>query len=297
MKRFHRILVGIDLGASDWRVDPAGPPSAGGAAFERAVSLAEATGAEVRLLTVLPLDARSARYEEIASRTGGRELQRAAVRRLIPLAQQAAERGVRVSVRTRLGPAAERIQAEALRWQADLIVIGGGRRSGLAGLGGNSVSIFRDSDTPVWVARRGPQQPFHSILAAVVFDEHTHGVLRLAASVAAHAGAPLFAMHVLPENASDGRVEDARATLQGWLDVHARELRGAEVLIRRGSPAETVLQVARSVSADAVFIGPSTRTRFGAVLGGTPSSRLLADLDSSLICARAVPAPVALATT
>lgn len=296
MQRFKRIVVGVDLGEApdgaptDWVVDPTGPPKVLPKAVERAYALAAATGAEVRLVVALPFDARTARFEQQAALRGGRELRRAAVRRLTDVASRGWERNLRVSIRTRIGVPGTVLRDEAKRFSAELIVVGGGHRKGLAGLGGTSVSVFRDADVAVWIARMGPNHAFRGLLASVIFDEHTHGVLRLAASYARTVSAPLHVLHVLPPDADEERVRSADAALRGWLDVHAHEAPLGRVIVRRGDPVDSILISAREVQADAVFIGPSNRSRLAAVLGGRPSSRLLGELDCSLVCARAVAA-------
>lgn len=119
---FHKILVALDNSNVDMHV------------FDEAVALAKATGAHLRLLYVMP--AFDAGYAEPYT------FRQPNPRRLHSLAEKAIAAGVKADFTEHLGNPAADICAIAQRWNADLIVIGRRRLTGLGKLLQGSVSNY-----------------------------------------------------------------------------------------------------------------------------------------------------------
>ena len=132
---FHKILVTLDNSNVDMHV------------FDEAVSLAQATGAHLRLLYVMP--ASDVGYAEPYT---FRQPNPHQLRSLVEAAHAA---GVQADFTEHLGDPAVDICAIAQRWNADLIVIGRRRLSRLAELLQGSVSnyVLHHAPCPVLVVQ------------------------------------------------------------------------------------------------------------------------------------------------
>lgn len=144
MRQLKRIIVGHDLGAG------------GELALKSAAALAHRCGATLRLVHVVePLDAYQRishpltspfTIEEIAQKTGAR---------LQALAASPELAGRQAEYEVRSGKPFVELIIAARAWSADLIVVGGSRRSGEPFLGSTSERIVRKAWIPVMVAK-GP---------------------------------------------------------------------------------------------------------------------------------------------
>ncbi len=289
MDRFVKILVGVDLADETHLVSRRGLGERGANALAQATWIAAASGAELRIAHALPLGPRShdlLRRHGAAAASSPAQL---AEERLRELADGAREFGVRTSFKVLVGPPPRALLAEARDWGAGLIVLAGRDRECAVGLlGSTAARVFRSADIPVWIARRSTRRNMRDVLAAVTLDEHSHGVLRLAADTARRTGARLHALHVAGD-AGPERVVPALEALEAWVRAHAADVCIGSVQVRGGVPSAEILDTAAAVGADAVFIGPSRRAALLARLGSGATSPLLKRLECSLVCARAVP--------
>jgi universal stress protein G len=288
MHRFKRILAGVELADDNRLVSPDGLRERCANALEKATWLAKQSGAQLRIVHSLPISPRT--YDLLRRHGGYGALSPAdeAEEMLQALGERARAQGVRTSHRALVGAPAVTLPTEARDWNADLIVVAGrDRESSLGLLGSTAARLFRTADVPVWLARRGVRSAMRDVLAAVTLDEHSHGVLRLAADTARRMRARFHVLHVADGLGPKGRAF-ALDTLEGWTRTHAPDVRPGSVQVLAGRPADVIVETAADLPADAVFVGPSKRSALLARIGGS-TTPLLKRLHCSLICARGVP--------
>jgi nucleotide-binding universal stress UspA family protein len=140
---FKKILVPVDLA----EVDVAQP------ALDRAVTLADMTGADIRLVyvrSILPVT-----FMEYVPPSFDEEQQQDAEKKLAELAGQLKLPAPRASSAVRMGSVYNEVLAEAAKFGADLIVVGS-HRPGMATylLGSNASTIVRHAPSSVLVVRK-----------------------------------------------------------------------------------------------------------------------------------------------
>lgn len=286
MQRFHRILAAIDLADDHHLVSKVGLRRRCADALAKASWIATQTGADLRLVHVLPLGARA---RDLLERHDESRLIDDATRSLQGLVDGAKEHGIHATYGLRVGKPDQEILAEREEWGADLIVMARSSRERVTGLlGSTAAKVFQNADVPVWVSRRGMHRGIDSVLAAVDLDEHSHGVLRLAADTARRLGATFHAVHVTQSDDEAQRRVRLDA-LRAWTTAHAADVRLGTLEVRTGRRDDVLVDAASEIPADVVFVGPSDTLPLLQWIGAHPTSPLLARLECSLVCARAVP--------
>jgi nucleotide-binding universal stress UspA family protein len=255
------------------------------AAFERALALAQSSGAELYLLHAVPA-------KHPFSAHGAERLERMA-----ELRQRAEEAGVQVQTVEQHGDAAEIIELHANARGVDLIVMGAeagggwGRRSWVA------ERVIRRTNVPTLVvASDGPERPtpFRNVLVAVDLSPASEDLLRTAVELTADDATQLTVMHTVKSvEAADAvqsparwavpeyrghLVEDARHMLEAVVSAVPAGV-GTRVRVATGSPARAILEHAGDVDADLVVVGRSR----GFKLLGTTALRVLRTNDRALL--------------
>jgi universal stress protein F len=141
---FKKILVPVDLA----EVELAQP------ALAKAVTLADMTGSEIRLVyvrSILPVT-----FMEYVPPSFDEEQQQEAETKLTEVAAKVSLPKERVSTAVRMGSVYNEVLAEAKKFGADLIVVGS-HRPGMATylLGSNASTIVRHAPSSVLVVRPG----------------------------------------------------------------------------------------------------------------------------------------------
>jgi nucleotide-binding universal stress UspA family protein len=269
-----RILVAVDS------------PDGRDAAFERALTLAGSSGAELYVLH--------------AVRASQRYSFRAADRleQMTDLRVRAESAGVRVQTVEQHGDPAEIIELHANARDADLIVMGAEARRGWRrhrSLVAERV-IRRTNIPTLVVASDGPDGPtaFRNVLVAVDLSPASKDVLSGAGAVAADEGVQLTVMHtVTGVEAADAVHSPARWTVPEYrahvLDDARRALEGVasavpagvetRVQVSTGSAARTILEHAADMDADLVVVGRSQ----GFKMLGSTALRVLRQNDRALL--------------
>jgi nucleotide-binding universal stress UspA family protein len=265
-----RILVGVDGSATSQE------------ALRWALCLGEAFGAEVVAIHALGLLDRW--HDPDASARSWRKTLGALVERTwcAPLARSAGAHRVEI----RDGNPVDVLLAAADDEHAGLLVVGSrgvGHRPELA-LGSTSLRVLQAARVPVLVVPdRREEAPLpdglrlHHLLVGVDRSETSRGALELAADVAVALGGSLSVLEVVdyvppfPLGESTAVTSEAEepATAPGrvmtLLEADVRGVRargvGAQVIVRSGDPARTLLEVAEDVDPDLVVVG--TRGRGG----------------------------------
>ena len=282
MKPISRVMVAVAIDDRDRHV------------FAHALAIARRHDA--RLLVV------HAASPEVAFNRGGTER----VDFLRKLRSMAEAGGVDVRVTVQQGPVAEIILLHARARQADLIVLGTGRKEDRRGLSGwIAERVLREAPCPTFVVPRtsgAPTAVVDSILCAVDFSPASNAAVAEAARLSASISQPVTLLHVVDGGGSTEHVHSARL---GTHEFH-RGL-GADALTRLhaqfpqldsgaavarvavGRPAAEILRAARDLDAKLIVIGARPRTRIGSRLFGK-TGQLLRDARCPVL---AIPVPAA----
>ncbi len=290
MRQLQHLLVGVTLDA-----EHNGPTAVSARAAQQARRLALAAGARITVVHA---------SEESSPTSGGVLLgdadPPALPRSLEPLLADLRRGGLDVELVIRHAPAGEVLLDEAERRAVDLVIVGRRERPGVAGerTGGTTHALLESCPVPVWVVH-----PHHALLEGCVLvaadgTPASRPLLRLAAELAAGAGAELHVVHALelPASLRAGFLEcSARRTQELALEreASARAEVAAGLLdeggpepivhVRPGGVFPAVLEVAEELDPDVVVIGSVSRDRIAARwLGGT-AEQLLSRLPCAMV--------------
>jgi nucleotide-binding universal stress UspA family protein len=271
----QRILVAINS------------PNGRDAAFERALSLARASGAELYLLHVVPVNQR------FSFRAAER------LERMVDMRKRAEDAGVRVQTLEQHGDPAALIELHANARAVDLIVMGGEARRGWRRRDRSLVAerVIRRTDVPTLVvASDAPDSStaFRNVLVAVDLSPASKDILGAAVGLTAGEAGRLTVMHTITGiEAADAVQSPARWMVPEYRTHFLEDARralatvvsavpaGVETRVRvsTGSAARTILDNAADVDADLVVVGRSPGFK---LLGGT-ALRVVRKNDRALL--------------
>ena len=284
MRRFLRVLVGLDLDSSFENVSPGGLHAA-----EQALWLAHRTGAAVTLFHST-FHAGRARELVAGARAGLEHLRR----------QHEEQRVAGELCLSDADPALEMIRI-VLRDEADLVIVGtrGDSNRDDPKLGTVSTALLRRCPGPVWLAH--PERPVPPRLVLAATDLSPVGSLAtgFAASLAMLGGAGLGVVHAyqLPFELQleCGRIPDAEFAAHEHAiedDARGRVARDvaradtdlvADVQIACTSPIRAILGEVRRVAPDLLVMGTVSRWGIARRLLGNTAERVLERVDCSLL--------------
>ena len=273
MMNLQHILVAIDsLNGRD-------------AAFDRALALAQSSGAELYLLHAVPAN-------QSFSSNGAERLERKE-----ELRARAERAGVRVLAVEQHGDPADIIELHANARAVDLIVMGGEPRGWGRWRPGVAEAVVRRTNIPTLVvASDGPETAasFRNVLVAVDLSPASLNVLRGAIALTADEARQMTLTHTVTGVEADDAVqhtarwmvpeyrrhvlEDARRSLEQLVSAVPAGV-DASVQVSTGSAARTVLDQAADMNADLVVVG---RSRGFRMLGST-ALRILRKNDRALL--------------
>lgn len=270
MPAIRRILAAVDF--SPWTPQ----------VVATAAGLAEACGARLDLLHVLPLREADA---------GAAEAQLA-----LCVPPEAAARVASRRVSRALTPDLGLLEA-LQREPADVVVVGTHGRTGLQHIRLGSVAerIIEHSPAPVLVVHRpvaerpgGPMIKITRILCPVDFSEHSQAALAHAAELARRYGASLQLLHVvepilypvaygLPPVAPVDYEQVARDAAARTLAGYAAKLTGAEVRqrVESGTASQRICDVAKEQGVDLIVLATHGYTGLKHVLLGSTAERVV----------------------
>jgi nucleotide-binding universal stress UspA family protein len=168
--------------------------------------------------------------------------------------------------RIMVGPPGAAITQEAVRLQADVIVLGP-HRAGSPRLGSTAYRVVRGAQVPCLMLPQNLQLPLRKVLVPLDISAPARGALAVALTWASAlreraqgaAGTELIALHVAPDEPVTGDqnprarlkadVESVRSTFAEFAGVALREE------IESGAPARVILQRARSADAGLIVMG------------------------------------------
>ena len=262
-------------------------PNGRDAAFERALSIAASSGAELYLLHAVPVN----------DRFSFRAAERLA--RMVDMRKRAEDAGVRVRTVEQHGDAAEIIELHANARDADLIVMGAEARRGWRRRDRSLVAervIRRTSVPTLVVASDAPDRatPLRNVLVAVDLSPASKDVLAAAVGLTEGDATQLTVMHTIEEVEAVDAVQsparwrvpeyrshfldDARRALEEIVSAVPARV-DARVQVSTGSAARTILEHAADVDADLVVVGRSR----GFTMRGSTALRILRRNDRALL--------------
>jgi nucleotide-binding universal stress UspA family protein len=212
------------------------------------------------------------------------ELMKHATRDLAQLQARIADRGITVRTRIEKGIPSEEVLVAAAAEDADLIVVGTAGKTGLAHilLGSTAERIIRTAPCPVLAVRtdgpggaRGGSMSHPAALERIVvpvdFSDCSFDALEYAAIVAQRTQASVQLLHVLepvsygldftlPLSAVRAQKREAvTGRLAGLVAALEAANVKAESLVRGGLPGDSILDAARTWSADIIVMGTHGR--------------------------------------
>jgi nucleotide-binding universal stress UspA family protein len=256
------------------------------AAFERALTLARSSGAELYLLYAVPTN------QPFAFRAAER------LKQMTDMRQRAEDAGVHAQTVEQPGDAAEIIELHANARGADLIVMGSEARRGWRRHRSSVVErVIRRTNVPsLVVASNRSDSPvaFNNVLVAVDLSPASNDVLRSAVALTAAEAVQLTVLHTVKglEAADDVLnparwmvpeyrphvLKDARRTLEAVVSAVPAGV-DTRMQVLTGSAARTIFDHAADINADLVVVG---RSRGVKMLGST-TLRVLRKTDRSLL--------------
>ncbi len=161
----------------------------------------------------------------------------------------------------------------------DLVVVGTHGRTGFRKLvlGSVAETIFRHARCPVLTVGPKVRRPqsldsHRQVLVPIDFSEHSESALPYAELIALQSRSGVTLLHVLPSTLEKGNPLDEQAR---WAQSRLRDVArragiltyGAELLVRTGTPVETILKVSREIRAELILMGIHAP---GGLAGHTP---------------------------
>jgi nucleotide-binding universal stress UspA family protein len=144
-------------------------------------------------------------------------------------------------------------------------------------MGSVAERVLRETDRPVLLARAGGDSPrprIDRILCPVNFSAAAFDAFRYAIEVARTFGAELTALHVVEPGASDVQKEELSRTLCDYMPELNRPACTLTHMVKKGNPAEQIIEAVTSSFCDLVVLGTRHRRFFDATVIGSTTSRV-----------------------
>jgi len=272
--RFERFLVATDASA------------ASEGAVREAVRLAQVCGARLYAVSVV---ASGVEHETLGEQLLGRELD-AARRHLDEVQARAAAAGI--ACETQAMQAAKRheqIVAEAERWQADLIIVGGRSERGITRLvaGDTTLSVIGASRCSVLVVPRYAEIPGRRFVLASDGSRFGDAAAVAARNLALRCGAPVTVVSASVPAHEEKRRKEAPEVVARIVEAFRQEGITAEGEVPEGDAAEMIVDAAERKNADLVILGSHGRTGFERLLLGSNTQRVLERAQCAVLVVRA----------
>ncbi|MDP2367120.1 universal stress protein [Rhodoferax sp.] len=264
------------------------------AAVQRAVQLARAHGASLRLLHTFDVGAwHSLKGVFAAQRFVTDPPPDVRVKqRLTELAQAlAAQTGLKVEAHFSVGSADSAISAYVAGHETSLVVMGSRAQPEMPGLGSTALKVLRAPACPILIVRQAQGGPYQTLLCAI--DLHAGSVRAATAAIAlfpaarqhlVHAVHPamewaLWLNHVAREQVPT-LLQAMHAQALEKLDALARDLtrlaeHRVEAEVVHGVPALAIVERAASLGADCVAVGHHSQDALAGQLLGSMAQHLL----------------------
>lgn len=298
MKRFRKILVGVDLATSDRLVcsEPYGPSAE---AVRRGMWLAEFTQAHVTFH--YSLDTAQATERLIAEHRGIQpNIFDEASEALHRLVERAEATKVEATAKVTLGTGWQQLIRQAVIGEYDLVIVGTRDAGPLQRVlvGSTAMKLLRKCPCPVWVTKPPAPNPSNAILVAHDLSPVGRNALELGASLSDQSGGRLHILHAMqllefdeayPTHIRQGEVDQRKVDAKQELKTQAADLglkTSPEISVVTGRPSDAILQAIDQHQIELLVMGTIARAGVRGMLMGNTAERLLPLLQCSVLAVK-----------
>jgi len=295
MKRFKRILVGVDL-SGDGRFVAKSLPNATQQAIRQAEWLAKVNSAKLFFYYVLPRRAEQLSYDRqilMAADDDYKSVHKHASKVLAEIAAASAKKRVMTSSTVVFGKSWVEMIREVIRNDHDL-VIGGTRKQGPFRnmlFGGTGLKLLRKCPCPVWLVKPQPDgdERVESILVAHDLSPVGDDALKLGCSIATERGMNLHVLHSLEyQNPASNLVErrkkeDVKEKIREQLTQLEIDASKVKIHVSIGYAEEKILDYIAEHEIELIVMGTIARTGITGMLMGNTAEKLLPFLTCSVL--------------
>ena len=298
MKRFKKILVGVDLSWGDRFVsEELTPPNE--EAVRKALWLAERNSASIDFLFSLDL---SAKAQELISACNEYEatVLSEAKERMALLVEKARDKGIVAESHVVVGKSWLELIRQVLRNDHDLVIVGTRQLGAVQStfLGSTGIKLLRNCPCPVWITRP-PSQESKSILVAHDLRPVGDLAMELGSNMARLLKAPLHVMHaseypeivdkfpsgVVTEERKTAYREESVASIQKQLDKADLSV-PTKVHFSTEQPDLAILHSIEENDVDLLVMGTIGRSGIPGFVTGNTVERLLSQVPCSLLAVK-----------
>jgi nucleotide-binding universal stress UspA family protein len=147
-------------------------------------------------------------------------------------------------------------------------------------LGSVAEKILHETDRPVLTVRvkKGDEAAsrvsVQQVLCPINYTEVALKALEYAVVVSKCFGAELLVLHVIESHTSNMTDQDEHARLCSWIPDETRARCSLREIIRRGDPAEQIIQMASSKACDIIILGVEHKRFSDTTVIGTTTLRV-----------------------
>jgi len=298
MKRFKRILVGVDLSWGDRFVaEELSAPNA--EAVRQALWLARLNSATVCFLSTLDLPAK-AQQLIVESSTNESTILDEAENRLAELVTKARKAGVVAESHVVFGKSWVELIRSVLRKKHDLVLVGTRHNSGIRGflVGSTGIKLLRKCPSAVWVTQPQRNKAIRSILVAHDLKPVGDLAMELGRSLAQLHDAQLHVLHSIefpelesafPERVSADQMTIYRAEAQEHIEAQLQDYNFAVkpmIHVVSEPPDIAILDYIDKYDVELLTMGTIARTGIAGFFTGNTAERLLPQLPCSVLAVK-----------
>lgn len=305
MTQVKNILVGIDLSQAD-RLVAADISTSNRHAIEKALWLAEHTGAKLTFLSALELSAHTQHLIQQDPRDFS-DVDDTALGVLKEFVAQAEQQGVKADCRLAYGAAWHEIITEVLARPYDIVIIGTRNLSSVKRMlmGSTAMKLLRYCPCPVWVTKAESEAKTKSILIATDLTAVGERAVQIGVDLAKAEEAALHIVHAVeyplerplrlsqtpPEEIQQYRKEvrtKAEETLKQQLenDDVASLVKPPQVHLSDYVPESAIIDLIKTHNIDLVVMGTVARVGLTRFLVGNTAERILPELPCSVLAVK-----------
>ena len=300
MKRFKKILVGVDLSWGDHFVaQELSVPNA--EAVRQALWLAKLNSASVSFFTSLELSAKVQRMIAENS-TGEPTILDKAESCLAQLVTKAQEEGVEAESHVQVGKSWVELIRQVLRKEHDLVLVGSRHTSATQGfiLGSTGIKLLRKCPCPVWITHPLQDQKFDSILVAHDLRPVGDLAMALGCSMAQLQQSQLHVLHaaeypeldyMFPAGVSVEKKDEYQREAEGHIQKQLASVDlspPAQLHLVSEPPDVAIMNYAKQKGVDLIIMGTVGRTGIAGFITGNTVERLLPQITCSLLAVKPV---------
>ena len=298
MKRFKKILVGVDLSWGDHFVaEELSVPNA--EAVRQALWLAKLNSASVSFFTSFELSAKVQRM--IAENcTGEPTILDKAESCLAQLVSKAQKEGVEAESHVQVGKSWVELIRQVLRKEHDLVLVGSRHTSATQGfiLGSTGIKLLRKCPCPVWITHPLQDQKFDSILVAHDLRPVGDLAMALGCSMAQLQQSQLHILHaaeypeldaMFPAGVTVEKKDEYRSEAEEHIRaqfVGAALPHPAQIHLATDPPDVAIIECAKQEGVDLIVMGTVGRTGIAGFITGNTVERLFPQITCSLLAVK-----------